>query len=56
MRLCDTDIERHLDEGKIVIEPRPGVERICDVLGYSLKTKYLNSIYSKCGHKGSNHK
>ena len=33
MRLCDTDIERHLDEGKIVIEPRPGVERICDVLG-----------------------
>ena len=33
MRLCDTDIERHLDEGKIVIEPRTGVERICDVLG-----------------------
>ncbi|MFM5245287.1 MULTISPECIES: dCTP deaminase [Aeromonas] len=31
MRLCDTDIERHLDEGKIVIEPRPGVERISGV-------------------------
>ena len=23
MRLCDTDIERHLDEGKIVIERGP---------------------------------
>ncbi|TNI56367.1 dCTP deaminase [Aeromonas veronii] len=31
MRLCDTDIERHLDEGMIVIEPRPGVERISGV-------------------------
>ncbi len=31
MRLCDTDIERHLDEGKIVIEPRPGIERISGV-------------------------
>lgn len=31
MRLCDTDIERCLDEGSIVIDPRPGVERISGV-------------------------
>ncbi|VEI46174.1 deoxycytidine triphosphate deaminase [Actinobacillus equuli] len=28
MRLCDTDIERYLDEGKIAIEPRPSNEKI----------------------------
>ena len=28
VRLCDRDIERHLDEGKIRIEPRPAAGRI----------------------------
>ncbi|AAU38188.1 MULTISPECIES: dCTP deaminase [Basfia] len=28
MRLCDTDIERYLDEGIIEITPRPGNEKI----------------------------
>lgn len=28
MRLCDRDIIQWLDEGKLVIEPRPPVERI----------------------------
>lgn len=28
MRLCDTDIERYLDEGKIEIHPRPSNEKI----------------------------
>lgn len=28
MRLCDTDIERYLDEGKISLEPRPPNEKI----------------------------
>lgn len=28
MRLCDTDIERYLDEGKIEISPRPSNEKI----------------------------
>ncbi|HAO31963.1 MAG TPA: dCTP deaminase, partial [Candidatus Competibacteraceae bacterium] len=28
MRLCDRDIERCLDEGKICIEPRPASGRI----------------------------
>ncbi|OOR98169.1 dCTP deaminase [Haemophilus paracuniculus] len=28
MRLCDTDIERYLDEGKIEIYPRPSNEKI----------------------------
>lgn len=28
MRLCDTDIERYLDEGKIAIEPRPANDKI----------------------------
>ncbi|EFX91577.1 dCTP deaminase [Actinobacillus ureae ATCC 25976] len=28
MRLCDTDIERYLDEGKIAIEPRPSNDKI----------------------------
>ncbi|SIQ76230.1 dCTP deaminase [Aeromonas sp. RU39B] len=31
MRLCDTDIERYLDDGAIVIEPRPAVDRISGV-------------------------
>ena len=44
MRLCDTDIERHLDEGKIVIEPRPGVERISGVsVDVLLKTTAANA-------------
>lgn len=29
MRLCDTDIEKWLDEGKIVITPRPASDKIC---------------------------
>ncbi|PVZ64339.1 dCTP deaminase [Pelagibaculum spongiae] len=31
MRLCDRDIEKCLDEGKIVIEPRPAKEKISGV-------------------------
>ena len=31
MRLCDRDIEQHLEEGKIVIEPRPDSSRISGV-------------------------
>lgn len=31
MRLCDRDIEQHLAEGKIVIEPRPDSSRISGV-------------------------
>ena len=41
MRLCNTDIGDHSAEGKIVIEPRPGVERISGVLG---KTKGVLSF------------
>lgn len=29
MRLCDKDIEQWLDEGKLVIDPRPASEKIC---------------------------
>lgn len=31
MRLCDSDIEKYLAEGKIVIDPMPGQERISGV-------------------------
>ena len=31
MRLCDRDIEQHLEDGKIVIEPRPDSSRISGV-------------------------
>ncbi len=31
MRLCDRDIERLMDEGRIRIEPRPGSDRISGV-------------------------
>ncbi|RJG42238.1 dCTP deaminase [Motilimonas pumila] len=31
MRLCDTHIEQYLDEGKIIIEPRPGQDQISGV-------------------------
>lgn len=31
MRLCDTHIEQYLDEGKIIIEPRPNQEQISGV-------------------------
>ena len=31
MRLCDSDIEKYLAEGQIVIDPMPGQERISGV-------------------------
>ena len=31
MRLCDRDIETYLDQGKIIIDPRPETERISGV-------------------------
>ncbi|WP_406667640.1 dCTP deaminase [Gallaecimonas sp. GXIMD1310] len=31
MRLCDTDIERHLAEGRIVLDPAPGADAISGV-------------------------
>ncbi|MFD2177365.1 dCTP deaminase [Veronia pacifica] len=41
MRLCDRHIIEHLDEGKIVIEPRPGIASISGVtVDVSLGNKF----------------
>ena len=40
MRLCDRDIERYLEEGKICIDPMPGQDMISGV-----------SVDIRLGHK-----
>jgi len=47
MRLCDRDIEAYLDSGKIIITPRPPIERIS---GATVDVRLGNSFRVFNGH------